>query len=282
MHTPQDLYCNPVPLPSLQEAFPAGTQSTDGGFTDTPVCFRDCADPEVLYFEGKWYMYPSQGQAYVSEDLRHWEYCPIDIEYPLGYAPGVTCRNGKFYLTSSPNLMGRVARIFEAPAPLGPFRFIGSPVDMEGKPLEHYLDPALFTDDDGRMFLYWGCAPAEGGIYGMEVDPERPWQGISPIKTLIVFNGDHLWERMGDYGEVIDFGWNEGVSMFKHEGKYLLLYSANGTVCRHYTIACYIGESPLGPFREPTSPLLLKSSGIVCGTGHGGMFPGPDGSVWLA
>ena len=274
------IYCNPIQQSNIPRAF-GGNMSADG-FVNEPCDFRDSADPEVLFHDGKWYMYPSQGQAYVSDDLTHWTYQPIDIEIPLGYAPGVTKRNGKFYITSSPYYKDGVPRIFEAPSPLGPFRFIGTPVDMDGNVLKHYLDPALFTDDDGRMFLYWGCAPEEGGIYGMEVDAEQPWKGISPVQTLIKFNGDNYWERMGEYGEVVDFGWNEGVSMYKYDGRYYLQHSANGTVNRHYTIACYLGKSPLGPVEPPKAPMILNPHGMVCGTGHGGMFPGPDGEPWVA
>ena len=33
-------------------------------------------------------------------------------------------------------------------------------------------DPAFFKDDDGRVYLYWGCSDVDP-IMGVEVDPKR-------------------------------------------------------------------------------------------------------------
>ena len=272
MRLPLDTYCNPLPLPEIPRGF-----LCDGVMPD----FREQADPEVLYDGGAWYMYPSGGQAYVSRDLVHWDYHPIEIDHPLGYAPSA-CRCGeRILLTSSRHWKTGRASIWAAPAPLGPFVDLGTPVDRDGRPLELYLDPALFCDDDGRLYLYWGYSNGEEGtICGAEMDPANPTHAIGDIRTLLRFDGANEWEHYGEHHEHTGYGWDEGVSMFKHSGEYYLQYAADGTVFRNYCCAVSRSSaSPLGPFTAPR--LMLRSPhGFVNGTGHGGMTAGPNGSVW--
>ena len=278
-----DLYCNPVPLPDLppgmDRVYP-GRCAT--GYTGKNCDYREVADPEVLVFEGKYYAYLSCRQAYVSSDLINWEYCPIELDAPIGYAPAVTRCGDNIYLTSSICYEEKQGRIYAAKHPLGPFHTVGVPKDKNGNVIEEFLDPALFTDEDNRLYLYWGYAPLGGGIYGMEVDPLHPDRGISDIVKVIDFDPANEWEHFGEHGEVLDFGWDEGASMYKYNGRYYLQYAACGTRFPNYSIGVYMGESPLGPFRKPAVKLLGNRHGIVCGTGHGGMFPGPDGKPWQA
>ena len=270
-----DIYCNPLPLPDIPCRVLKNLPTSD---------FREVSDPEVLYDNGVWYMYPSGGQVYVSKDCVHWEYHPIEIDTPLGYAPTICRCGGRILLTAS-NLGAHCkASIWSAPTPLGPFVKLGTPVDRQGKPLELFLDPALFCDDDGRLYLYWGCATGRhdnSKIYGAEMDPANPIQAISDIHTLIQFNGKNWWEHYGEHHEHLGYGWDEGVSMFKHNGEYYLQYASDGTVFRNYCCSCYRSKvSPLGPFTPPERPMLHSPYGIVTGTGHGGMVKGPQGSVW--
>ena len=60
-----DIYCNPLPLPDIGRRVLKNLPTSD---------FREVSDPEVLYDNGVWYMYPSGGQVYVSRDYVHWEY----------------------------------------------------------------------------------------------------------------------------------------------------------------------------------------------------------------
>lgn len=43
-----------------------------------------------------------------------------------------------------------------------------------------------------------------------------------------------------------------------------------------------MGKSPLGPFDKPPKKMVSRRDGIVSGTGHGGMFTGPDGRPFQA
>jgi len=283
MSEKQNLYCNPLPLPDL----PPGMDRVYPGrcatsYTNKPCDYREVADPEVLFFEGRYYMYVSCRQAYVSSDLINWEYCPVETDYPLGYAPAIARRGKKFYLTSSRQFDDTYGRIYTAEHPLGPFRTVGPVKDKAGNFIEDFLDPALFVDDDDRIYVYWGYAPLGGGIFGMELDPEQPDRGISDVVKLIEFDSRNSWEHFGEHGEVLDFGWDEGASMYKHNGVYYLQYASCGTRFPNYSIGVYMLDAPLKKPETPAVKMLGRRHGIVCGTGHGGMFTGPGGRPWQA
>ena len=277
-----DVYCNPLPLPE----YPQGMLCRRGqyrpdSYIGTPGDYRELADPEMLYHDGVWYMFPSGRQAYVSTDLAHWEYRPVVVEGELGYAPTVARCRGKFYLTASVLCGMSGARLYEAPEPLGPYRPLGEVRGPGGAPLPtEFLDPSLFCDDDGRLYLYWGYGPDGGGIFGMELDSADPVCGITPPLRLIDFDGRNEFERFGDHHEHGDWGYLEGAAMFKHNGVYYLQYAACGTVFRNYALGVRTASSPLGTFTAQKEPLMLTPHGIVCGTGHGGMVRGPGDTVW--
>lgn len=244
--------------------------------------FREISDPEMLYHGGVWYMYPSVRQAYVSTDLIHWEYRPLDIREDLGYAPTVVKLGNRFLLTASALFRDKTPKIYAGPTPLGPFENLGEPLDLKGNPLcGEYLDPTLFVDDDGRLYLYWEDTLDGLRLHGVELDAQNPLRAVCEPVRIPGMNPAHVWEHYGEYNEHGSHGWNEGMAIFKHNGEYYLQYAACGTNLRHYSLACYRSKvSPLGPFTEPKAPMAISPHGIVTGTGHGGWVAGPDGSVW--
>ena len=60
--------------------------------------FRELADPSVLWFDGKWYLYPSVDMAWVSADNGGtWQHHPLNVR-DIGYAPTVVRHRGRFLL----------------------------------------------------------------------------------------------------------------------------------------------------------------------------------------
>jgi len=284
-----DVYCNPLSLPDIGPGICCRQTDPDiNGFSAGKISdFREISDPEMLYHDGVWYMYPSVRQVYVSRDLAHWEYHPIDNADDLGYAPSVVCCRGRFLLTASVLLRNPVPRIYEAPTPEGPFTLLGEPRLMDGSSITpEYLDPSLFVDDDGRLYLYWGWGYRDdgdptSGVYGMELDPVDPTKAISEKVKILDLNPANDWERFGEANEHLHRGADEGVAMFKHNGEYYLQYACCGTVFRNYALGCYRSKvSPLGPFTPPRQFMARSQHGMVAGTGHGGMVAGPNGTVW--
>lgn len=259
-------YCNPIPLPY----YPLGRNCMIPE-KHTRMDYRETADPSVIYEDGKWYLYPSCGMVYWTEDFTVWHHERME-PYDCGYAPTVVKHRGKFYLTACS------ANVYVSESPLGPFRDIGPLTDAEGRTVR-VDDPMLFSDDDGSLYLYCGCG---GAIRGAQLDSEDPTRLISPLEVMFSMDTEnHVWERMGDWNEDGSYSWIEGAWMYKRNGKYYLTYCGPGTEWITYGMGAYTGDGPLGPWTYmDTSPFMSKRSGLVRGPGHGCIVDGPGGTVW--
>ena len=275
-------YINPLPLPD----YPVGrlVRDTSRGKLNDPIGlwlvdrseqYRELADPTAVWFENKWYLYPSCDMAWVSADEgRTWQHHPLNVR-DIGYAPSVVHHRGRFLLMASDSA------IYAGPSPLGPFESLGKLTLTEKTGLPGQTDPMLFSDEDGRLFYYWGCTPPSG-IWGVELDAENPTHAISEPKEMIPFQPDtYSWERLGGNNQNPNFGWMEGAWMVKHGGKYYLTFSAGGTQYRTYSMGCYTSNSPLGPFvAQKRNPIFRTTEGLVTGTGHGSIVAGPGERLW--
>jgi hypothetical protein len=274
-------YCNPISLPN----YPLGRRARDvtvGApvpkddwlwLVDKQQQFRELADVSVLWHEGAWYLYPSVDMAWVSKDGgATWQHHPLNVR-DVGYAPTVVKHKGRFLLMASES------PVYAADAPLGPFKEIGPIRLPKGCPAQ--IDPMLFSDDDGRLFYYWGCTPTEG-IYGVELDADNPTRVIGKPAKMIAFEPDRFpWQRLGDWNEQPARGWVEGAWMFKRNGTYYLTYAAAGTENRTYAMGCAVGKTPLGPFLpQKNNPILRSTTGLITGTAHGCVVEGPHKSLW--
>lgn len=272
-------YCNPIPLPDYplgrlaREAVPGAPLDAPGLWLgDRQDQFRELADPSVLWHEGRWYLYPSVDMAWVSADGGSWQHHPLNVR-DLGYAPTVVRHRGRFLLMASDS------SVYSAHSPLGPFTELGKIALPAGVPGQ--TDPMLFSDDDGRLYYYWGCTPTEG-IFAVELDAEKPTRIVGQPARVIAFEPDrHPWQRLGDWNEEPNIGWIEGAWMLKRRGTYYLTYAAAGTENRTYAMGCSIGKSPLGPFTpQKNNPVMRSTAGLITGTAHGSIVAGPHDSLW--
>lgn len=276
---PPTTFCNPLPIPN----YPVGKlarQAEQGKADDQwklgyQEQFRELADPSALWHEGKWYLYPSVDMAWVSADRGGtWQHHPLNVR-DIGYAPTVVHHRGRFLLLASGS------PLYAADSPLGPFQELGririaTTPDMPG-----FTDPMLFSDEDGRLYYYWGCS-ASGGIWGAELDAADPCQALTKPAELIPFQPNtQPWEAVGEWNQVPTRGWMEGGWLVKRNGTYYLTYSAAGTEHRTYAMGCYVAKSPLGPFApQQRNPILRTTDGLVTGTAHGCIVAGPDEELW--
>ncbi|MEI9960318.1 MAG: family 43 glycosylhydrolase [Limisphaerales bacterium] len=148
---------------------------------------REAADPTLVRFKGEYWLFASKSGGYWhSCDLTHWEFIkPTGL--PLeDYAPTVAVINGRMIFTA-----------FNTPAIYStddPLKGVWNKVaDLKG-----YPDPALFVDDDGRVYLYFGCS-SNGGIQVVELDPQHEFQVVrGPLTCLSADYAHHGWEVAGD------------------------------------------------------------------------------------
>lgn len=258
-------YINPTPLPD----YPIGRFSI---MNDYDYNWRETADPSVLYENGIWYLYSSCGMVYYTEDFCTWKHKKMK-PYDCGYAPTVVNHKGKYYLC------GSISDLYVSDDPLGDFESIGYFVLPSGEKLLRCYDPMLFSDDDGRLYLYYSTG--EPVIYGVEVDSDDPRQLLSEPELFIKFNPDNVWERNGEDNEDCNSCALEGPWLFKKNGVYYLTYCAPGTEYSTYAMGAYKSSSPMGPWEYMKSnPITQKRYGVVRGPGHGCIAEGPNNTLW--
>ncbi|HEY4354608.1 MAG TPA: family 43 glycosylhydrolase [Acidobacteriaceae bacterium] len=236
---------------------------------------RSMADPTVLRFQGKYYLYLTGGAVWVSNDLVTWKH--QQIQMPAGQhtptAPNAFEYKGSVYIS------GNNSGFWKASNPVGPYTYAGDIKDPSGKVMKMF-DPMTYVDTDGRVYMYYSGMHTNG-IRGVELDPKDVTRFLTAPKHLFTFNPDHRWERYGDNNEGTHVSWLEAPWMTRHNGKYYLQYSAPGTEWKTYSVGVYTSAHPLGPFVvQPRNPMLVHHNGLIAGTGHHTTFEGPGGNLW--
>lgn len=239
--------------------------------------FREGADPTAVLFKGRYYLFFSMsGGFWYSDDLIQWQFHEnhqIPIHY---YAPDVVSIGDYLYFCASRK--SKACPIMRSKDPLSDdFEYVNKPFA--------FLDPAMFHDDDGKVYLYW--KQSKGQLYGIEMNPAS-MKTIGKKVRLVHSDPARIgWERklshlvpaakpVGADGTHI-----EGGFMTKHAGKYYLQYAAPATELISYGDGVYISDSPLGPFTvQAHNPFSLKPGGFINGAGHGSTMQDKHGNWW--
>ena len=282
-------YCNPLSIPMIprgkddwypfeKEMFshenkPASVTGPD---------YRSISDPTVFYHDNKWYLYPSYGMAWVTEDFEHWKHVRTEPYCPK-YSPSITRWKDRFLLVSWNN------PLYVAADPLGPFELLGKFIGLDGETFVP-CDPCIFTNDDGRIYMYaFLDEPIPGKSYhcstivGYELDTEDPRRVVRGPELILKMNPrDNWWERNGFYGEDTSFCWVEGPHLLKHNGRYYMIYASPDTCNSAYVQGVYYSDKgPLEGFvQQKKNPLTFHREGIVAGAGHGCVEHGPNNTLW--
>jgi xylan 1,4-beta-xylosidase len=251
----QQTFCNPLNL--------------NYRFMADAVDAREAADPVILIFEDDYYLFASRSGGYwTSTDLNNWTLIVptgVDIET---YAPAaIVMRDTVFYTPSASS------QIYKSGDPK-------SGIWEAGPRIGSYGDPALFLDDDGRLYMYYGLSNnAPTGV--VELDPYT-FQEISDRNNIVFAQASiHGWERRGDDNLLDEVPWIEGSWMIKENDTYYLHYAGPGTEFKTYADGIYTATSPMGPFEyESYSPFSFKPTGFISGAGHGNTFKDKDGQYW--
>ncbi|HTE34886.1 MAG TPA: glycoside hydrolase family 43 protein [Chryseolinea sp.] len=179
------------------------------------------------------------------------------------WAPDAAFSNGKYFLYFPAKDKADVFRIGVATAasPAGPFT-----AEAQFIPNSYSIDPAVFRDDDGKFYLYFGgiwggqLQRWSSGRYnanGSKTDAQKDdAPAIGPraatlSSDMLKFEGKSKEVQIiNEDGKPIlakdhDRRFFEASWMHKYNGKYYFSYSTGDT---HFI--CYaVGESPLGPFK---------------------------------
>ena len=102
----QNTYCNPLALPDIPRGKDDWYRFEKEMFSHenkpdsvTVQDYRSISDPTVMYYDNKWYLYPSYGMAWVTEDFQHWKHVRTEPYCPK-YSPAIIPWKGRFLLTS--------------------------------------------------------------------------------------------------------------------------------------------------------------------------------------
>lgn len=283
-------YCNPLSLPNIPRGKDDWYALENGMFSheNKPATvsgpdYRSISDPTVMYYDKKWYLYPSYGMAWVTEDFKDWKHVRTEPYCPK-YSPAIIPWSGRFLMTSWN------CPLYVSDNPLGPFKLLGDFIKPDGTTFVP-CDPCLFSDDDGRIYMYSFDSEEQKGkdyficrIVGWELDQEDPRRIIEgPVTVIEMDPHKKPWERQGFHNQNKNFGWIEGPHLLKHDGKYYLIYAAPDTCDPSYCLAVYVSdESPLTGFRcQKRNPLTTSRHGIVSGAGHGCVVQGPENTLWV-
>ena len=230
---------------------------------------REAADAVIVLFKDDYYLFASRSGGYwTSPDLRTWTFIVpqgIDIE---SYAPAVVAmRDSLFYVPPSGN------QVYKTDDPK-------SGIWQRGPSIINYGDPALFLDDDGRLYMSFGVSNTTP-ISIVELDPITFKEKGSKVDVILAQASIHGWERRGDDNLLDEQPWIEGSWMIKSNNKYYLHYAGPGTEYKTYADGIYVADSPLGPYEyAPYSPFSFKPTGFITGAGHGCTFKDKNDRYW--
>ena len=273
------IVCNPMNLPYRFQEMIMG-----GGMMKT--VFREAADPSLICFKGKYYLFPSMtGGFFWSEDLFDWTFVERPEICAFDYAPDVRQIDDYLYLSASKKVDSMIYRTKDPITEQ--FEEVNAPFP--------FWDPNLFQDDDGRIYFYWGCTN-DKPIYGVELDKATMTPIGEPVGLIYGNAKEHGWERTGvnndpewyetpiDEMKAKNYGsdpYIEGAWMTKRDGKYYLQYAAPATERNTYADGVYVGEHPMGPFKyELYNPISVKPGGFITGAGHGSTLEDMNGNWW--
>ena len=274
------------------------------------------ADPSAHVFEGKLFIYGShdQDERFPSDNdggsyrmidyhvlsIESFDVDPVDhglafsvddipwAEQQL-WAPDCAYKDGTYYFYFPAKDSEGIFYIGVATSdrPEGPF------VPEESYiPGSHSMDPCVFIDDDGRVYMYYGWSQLLP-IQVVELDPRNGFKEKG--KPVVCFFGDpenNGFERRRKEDVIFPFfnhrpyfpeeiPWIEGPWMVKHNGKYYLQYAAIGLEFLSYSHGVYVSDSPMGPFQySQHNPLTFKTTGFAPGAGHGSTFHDKKGNLW--
>ncbi len=244
------------------------------------------ADPSAHVFEGKVYLYPSHdrdkrgpaggdGSEYAMEDYHVFSMTSMagpvvdhgmvlhvdDVPWAKKqmWAPDAAFRNGTYYFYFPARDQDGIFRIGVATGtkPSGPFTPQPEPI-----PGSYSIDPALFIDEDGQAYMYFG------GLWGGQLEKwtsgsynpagEEPGMGDALGPRVARMSEDMLgFDGKVEEIEILDENGSpmsasagtrrffEGAWMHKHEGQYYLSYSTGNS----HLIVYATGGRPPGPFQ---------------------------------
>ena len=254
----------------------------EGDFNPTALESLRAGVPDPAAIEARdgsgYYVYATGHGVVIwhSKDLRNWKrigrvferHVPAWSEQAIPgcdgiWAPDIQYMDGRYYLYYSVSTFGSQRSVIglavnQTLDPANPsYRWEDRGLVLESRPERsdyNAIDPAMFADDDGKAYLYWGSYWT--GIKGVEINRRtgKPPSSQPPNTALA---------RRSPRGDTPDI---EAPFVIKRKGYYYLM--ASWDFCCAGTDSSYkvvIGRSkkPLGPFTDQDQRPMLDGGGTV-------------------
>ncbi len=267
-----------APPTATRPPAPTATVVPEGSFVN-PVFRQDFPDPHVIEVDGTYYAYATNAsgrniQMAKSTDLIDWEYLsdamPVLPSWAqLGgsyvWAPEVMQIGDQFvmyYTARDKEADVQCVGLAVSDSPEGKFRDPNDSAFVCQTEEGGTIDAHPFLDDDGKLYLYYkndgNCCNMPTYLYVQEMTPD----GLSLVgEPVRLVRNDAAWER-----HVI-----EAPTMWKHEDRYYLFFSANNYGGMEYAVGYANCEGPMGPCEDsPDNPILssVMENPPVIGPGH--------------
>jgi xylan 1,4-beta-xylosidase len=267
----QKTYCNPVNI--------------DYGYTPIPNFaewgkHRATADPVIVNYKGDYYLFSTNQWGYWwSNNLLNWNFISRKFLRPWNESYDELC-------APAVGIVGDTMLVFGSTYTSKFTLWMSTnPKGNDWKPLVDSFeiggwDPAFFTDDDGRLYMYNGSSNVYP-LYGIELN-RKTFQPIGTRREVQSLKPWRFgWQRFGEHSDNTFLDpFMEGAWMTKHNGKYYLQYGAPGTEFSGYADGVSVGSNPLGGFEDQSDPLSIKAGGFARGAGHGATFQDNANNYW--
>ncbi|MFL5562445.1 MAG: discoidin domain-containing protein [Gemmatimonadaceae bacterium] len=231
-------YCNPLDL--------------DYRFAlDTPSR-RDAADPVIVFFDDEYYLFASNSGGYWhSRDMREWALVTPDGLPRIDDVPAILVRDRRVYYTASESMA-----LYTSDAPgTGSWRKVAD--------LASYAEPALFADDDGRVYLYYRSAAGDA-ISAVELDPHDAFKVLgAPHDVVRMRAAARPW-------------------MTKHDGQYHLELSGGVATAGGARERAFVSSAPTGSFAELPGARVASGREDLPPAGRSSTFRDRGGHLWRA
>jgi len=238
-----------------------------------PVLPGKYADPDIGYFEGKYYIYPTTDgfegwsghtfSVFSSDDLFHWEDEGVildlknDVPWSDGnaWAPAVEEKNGRYYFYfcgNGPTENHKAIGVAVADSPMGPFSAMARPLitmgdcRAAGVSMGQVIDPQIYTED-GVSYMLFG----NGGAAIVQLDEDMVSWAPGTLRNI-----------SGAYG------FREAIAVNRIDGLYHFTWSCDDTGSENYHVRYGVSDSLFGPIEHLGILLQKDAAGGILGTGH--------------
>ena len=271
----QKTYCNPINI--------------DYGYTPIPNFtewgkHRATADPVIVNYKGDYYLFSTNQWGYWwSSDMLNWNFISKKFLRPWNTGYDELC-------APAVGIVGDTMLVFGSTYTSKFTLWMSTnPKGNEWKPVVDSFeiggwDPAFFTDDDGKFYMYNGSSNTYP-LYGVELN-RKTFLPIGTRKEMHMLKSwRYGWQRFGEHMDNTFLDpFMEGAWMTKHNGKYYLQYGAPGTEFSGYADGVAVADNPMGNptgwFTDQSDPLSMKLGGFARGAGHGSTFADNFNNYW--